>query len=65
MESNEPKDPAKRRAVLWMVGSVVVLGTIGGFLGAQLGWVGWGAGGGIGIGAVVGFLMGMSPEQKD
>ncbi len=65
MENNEPRDPAKRKATIWMVGSVVVLGAIGAVLGAQLGWVGWGAGVGIGIGAVVGFLMGMSPEQKD
>ncbi|GAA1314841.1 hypothetical protein ACFSWE_14090 [Leucobacter albus] len=65
MENNKTPDRAKRRATIWMVGSIGVLGAIGGWLGAQLGWVGWGAGGGIGVGAVIGFIMGMSPEHKD
>ncbi|MGW9021558.1 hypothetical protein ACWGOE_08770 [Leucobacter chromiiresistens] len=56
---SEQERAAKRAIMMWVAAGIVVCGGIGAVLGGMIGLVGLGAGTGLAVGAVAGFLIGM------
>jgi len=61
---NGEQRPGVPASTKWIIAGVVVCGGIGAALGAAIGLVGLGAGPGLAVGAVLGFLIGV-PSDDD